>query len=286
MQGDNTFEAQTLEEVYEKASHALHCSITDLEIEIIQAPSKGFLGFFAKTAIIRVALKNTKNEESVEKKKIYKESTAPVETLASQLQALNDLETPPQKTLPKMVKQRGKEALFDQFYDEKNSEQSPEKDLVPNAEKSCVEEISIQVNALFQNLSYDINPINVSLIENNSTVCIEFSGNDSALLIGKEGYRYKALSYILFNWINQKYNLMVRLEVAQFLENQEAAIESYLDPIIEIIQKERYFKTKVLDGILIHIALTKLREAFPDMYVAVKTTQKGEKYILINEYRK
>ena len=37
-----------------------------------------------------------------------------------------------------------------------------------------------------------------------NTLYIEFSGEDAALLIGKEGYRYKALSYILFNWIHEK----------------------------------------------------------------------------------
>jgi spoIIIJ-associated protein len=78
---------------------------------------------------------------------------------------------------------------------------------------------------------------------------------------------------------------MLRLEVAQFLKNQEEAIYNYLDPAIETIKKEGYFKTKILDGILIHIALTKLRDEFPNKYVAVKTTQRGDKYILVNEYR-
>jgi len=110
-------------------------------------------------------------------------------------------------------------------------------------------------------------------------------GEDSALLIGKEGYRYKALSYILFNWINEKYGLMLRLEVAQFLKNQEEAIYSYLEPIIEIIKEKGTFKTKPLDGILVHIALKKLREEFPDKYVAVKTNIRGDKYVLVNEYR-
>ncbi len=114
---------------------------------------------------------------------------------------------------------------------------------------------------------------------------IEFLGEDSALLIGKEGYRYKALSYILFNWINEKYGLMLRLEVAQFLKNQEEAIYAYLEPIVEIIKEKGTFKTKPLDGILVHIALKKLRDEFPDKYVAVKTNVKGDKYVLVNEYR-
>ncbi len=79
---------------------------------------------------------------------------------------------------------------------------------------------------------------------------------------------------------------MLRLEVAEFLKNQEASIYTYLEPVIETIKEKGSFKTKPLDGILVHIALKKLREEFPDKYVAVKTNIRGDKYVLVNEYRK
>ena len=44
--------APTLEAAYEKASIELRCSITDLQYEVIQHPSKGFLGLFKKEALI------------------------------------------------------------------------------------------------------------------------------------------------------------------------------------------------------------------------------------------
>ena len=45
-------EADTLEEAYQKAATELVCSITDLEYEVIQHPSKGILGFLKKKATI------------------------------------------------------------------------------------------------------------------------------------------------------------------------------------------------------------------------------------------
>ncbi len=60
----------------------------------------------------------------------------------------------------------------------------------------------------------------------------------------------------------KKYGLMLRLEVAEFLKNQEASIHTYLNPVIEAIKEKGSFKTKPLDGILVHIALKKLREEF------------------------
>jgi len=276
-----TFEAKTLEEVYEKASESLNCSITNLEIDIIQAPRNGIFGFFAKNAIISAKLKHAPSEPTKYQNKKIQKNNAHVETIASRLNSLNKNET---NVIPEMTKQVKKEKLFNDFYSS-NEETLHQAPVIKTADIKLINEIKKDINILFSKLCYEIDEIKVDIIDDSSTVYIEFSGEDSALLIGKEGYRYKALSYILFNWINEKYGMMLRLEVAQFLENQEAAIFAYLTPVIETIKKEGFFKTKILDGILVHIALTKLRDEFPDKYVAVKTTQKGEKYILINEYR-
>lgn len=275
------FEAKTLEEVYEKASESLKCSITHLEIEIIQAPTKGIFGFFSKNAIITAQTKKQNPEK--QNQPIKKKNHQKVETLASRLNALNE-EAKEKDEVPTMVGQVKKEKLFDEFYsaEEEELHASP---IIKSSNNKLANEISQEINTLFSKLCYEIDEIQVEIIDDDKTVYVEFSGPDSALLIGKEGYRYKALSYVLFNWINEKYGMMLRLEVAQFLANQEASIYAYLDPVIETIHNEGFCKTKILDGILVHIALTKLRDEFPDKYVAVKTTQKGEKYILVNEYR-
>ncbi|WP_104640096.1 Jag N-terminal domain-containing protein, partial [Helicobacter bizzozeronii] len=52
-----TIHAKTLEEAIIKASSELGCSVLDLQYEVIQAPSKGFLGFGKKEAIIEVCIK-------------------------------------------------------------------------------------------------------------------------------------------------------------------------------------------------------------------------------------
>ncbi len=45
-------EAETLEYAYAQAAAEFKCSVTALQVEIIQAPSNGFFGFFKKSAII------------------------------------------------------------------------------------------------------------------------------------------------------------------------------------------------------------------------------------------
>lgn len=278
------YEAKTLEEAYEAASSSLKSSIVDLHIEIIQHPSRGLFGFFSKKAIIKAKPKHKKQTNE----KDHTEGKIKVETLTTKLDQLNsdNKSTKNSKILTK--KQINSEKIFDGFYSSSDEDQEETEVIIKennSVNNSIIDDIDQKVNQLFSTICYKIDRIKVDIIDDGRTVYIEFSGEDSALLIGKEGYRYKALSYILFNWINEKYGLMLRLEVAQFLSNQEESINNYLIPVIETIKEDRFYKTKVLDGILVHIALTRLRDEFPNMYVAVKTTISGEKYILVNEYK-
>jgi spoIIIJ-associated protein len=113
-------------------------------------------------------------------------------------------------------------------------------------------------------------------------VGIKLDGPDTALLIGKEGYRYNALNYMLYSWINQKFGFKVRLEIAEFLKTQTEMLKNYLAPFIEKVRIRGYGKTKPFDGILAFLALEILRHEFPEKYVAIKEKNR-EKYIVIGE---
>jgi spoIIIJ-associated protein len=278
------FEAKTLEEVYELASNEFNCSIIDLEIEVIQQPSKGFLGFGKKVAIISVELKRKfKKENKKFKDTRYKKTNINIQEVSEKI-ANNIKEVKKDRPITKVPTVEGKEQIFNNFYTEDNQKDEIAKIVIKKDREEIISEVKNDVNQLFQNTCYEIDEIKVDFYDD-ETLYIEFNGKDSALLIGKEGYRYKALSYILFNWINEKYGFMLRLEVAEFLRNQEEAIYNYLVPVIESIKENGSYKTKPLDGILVHIALKRLREEFPNKYVAVKTNIKGDKYVLVNEYR-
>ncbi|MDQ7044392.1 MAG: protein jag, partial [Sulfurimonas sp.] len=75
-----------------------------------------------------------------------------------------------------------------------------------------------------------------------------------------------------------------RLEIAEFLRNQEAAIEKYLVGVCANIEKDGRAQTKILDGVLIQIALGELRNRYPDKYIVIRSTRDGLKYIIVNDY--
>lgn len=280
------FEASTLEEAYAEAAKEFSCSITELDIQVVQNPSRGFLGFGRKSAIIVAAMpskKRNRNKGEMPKRRKQKASSEPrervknvVETRAETEEKIakpvaEETERVENKEPKKEFSLKRDDEIFGNFYTE-----------TPDI-TTVVAEIEKDINDLFEHACFDIEPIRVSVF-NDETVLVEFHGNDAALLIGKEGYRYKALAYLLYNWIHSKYGYKVRLEIAEFLQNQEAMIENYLQPVIERIENEGRGQTKVLDGILVQIALTRLRDYFPDKYVAVRTNREGGRYIIVNEF--
>lgn len=254
-------EADNLKEAYQKVVDEFKCSITELDIQVIQHPSNGIMGFFKKTAILEVSKEGVKPKRA---KKQSKETKKPRERKETKANIKEEI---------KADKEIKKEPI-------RKREKKPEVDI-----DIALPQIQKGVSDLIKQSCFDINHVEVKSYDE-ETILIELNGEDAALLIGKEGYRYKAFSYLLYNWINIKFGYGIRLEIAQFLQNQEIMIEKYLASIIERIQNNGRGQTKPLDGVLIKIALEILREKFPEKYVGIKTGREGVKFIVVNDFNK
>ena len=267
-------EAPTLEEAYAKASEVLECSISELQYEVVQHPSKGILGFMKKNAII-VA---TCNKDTAQQKFPTQEESVASEILATVKENERD-----EKQEVKKEPVQESDAVLDSFFDPDTKDESQES----YEEESIVYDelaqlIEGQLKELLDNSCFDIDVVEVDVRDNTALIFID--GEDAALLIGKEGYRYNALSYMLFNWLHSKYELFIKVEIAEFLTTQQEMIRNYIKPVIENVEKNGKGKTRFLDGILVQIALEQLRERFPDKYVAVKTGKEGKKFVVINDF--
>ena len=356
-------EANTLQEAFQKAAEQLNCSVTELDIKVLQHPSSGIFGFFKKTAIIEANLENQpkpqhkpKNDRNFAKKSDENESVKEEkkqskkhdhndkkrnhkkhkdeknEAKSEQKEHKNEkpnlseknsalakdafaekceketeepgyvikrLDEPKEQKETKVAKepQASKSApknILDasiiENFNQTDEESAPQALPKEKKEKVVIDfdkilpEIKEGMTRLFKASCFEIDKVEVSKF-NDETVLIELDGADAALLIGKEGYRYKAISYMLYNWLNSKYNLAIRLEIAQFLQNQEAMMDQYLNGVIERVQNSGRAQTKSLDGVLVKIALEKLREKFPDKYVGIKSGNDG-KFVVVNDFFK
>ena len=349
-------EANTLQEAFQKAAEQLNCSVTQLDIKVLQHPSSGFFGFFKRSAIIEANLENQpkpqhkpKNDKNFVKKNDENEAIKKEDKKQAKKHDHSDKKRGPkkhrdEKNETKFEQKEHKneksnlseknEALAKDAFAQKREEADPgyvikrlyepkeikepqasknaPKNILDNSiienfnqtdedsaaqalqkekkEKAAIDfdkilpEIKDGMNRLFKASCFDISKIEVSKFDD-ETVLIELDGADAALLIGKEGYRYKAISYMLYNWLNSKYNLAIRLEIAQFLQNQEAMMDQYLNGVIERVQNSGRAQTKPLDGVLVKIALEKLRDKFPDKYVGIKSGNDG-KFVVVNGFFK
>ncbi len=283
-------EAVTLEDAFNDAATSLNCSVTELAIEVVQVPSSGLMGFFKKNAII---VATVKKDIQVESKSITprneEEKIEKVEEISTH-DILNDTIMPTSFVSDQddqdedLVSGLEYTADYDDEYDESVDESEETLARGQNIDAIALE-VKSKINELFRHICFEIESIEVRVYDK-EIILIEFKGEDVALLIGKEGYRYKALSYMLFNWINSKYDVQLRLEIAEFLKNQEESVSRYLESVYESIDRDGRTQTKILDGVLVQIALKELRERYPQKYVVIRSTKDGLKYIIVNDYHK
>ena len=279
-------EAPTLEEAYQKASEVLECSISELQYEVVQHPSNGILGFMKKNAIIVATCNKSVSQDTKREKKVDKTLE---ESVASEVVAAVHADT-----LKEEVQESSQDAGYETLVQERDSvldsffePESKDEEVEFYEEESIVYDelaqlIESQLKELLDHSCFDIDVVEVDVRDNTALIFID--GEDAALLIGKEGYRYNALSYMLFNWLHTKYELFIKVEIAEFLTTQQEMIRNYIKPVIENVEKHGKGKTRFLDGILVQIALEQLRERFPDKYVAAKTSKEGKKFVVINDF--
>ena len=87
-----------------------------------------------------------------------------------------------------------------------------DENLIERDIEDVIDEIKEGLKKLFEKSCFDVDTFEVKKFDE-ETVFIKIDGADAALLIGKEGYRYNALNYMMYNWINQKYGFKVRLKI-------------------------------------------------------------------------
>jgi spoIIIJ-associated protein len=280
--------AKTLEEAYRIACDTFGCSITELRYEIVQYPRRGLLGLFSRPAVI-VAVKAKSSTDAAVSTREPAERTSSADKNDNNKDGEDVSSSVPRKDTAKSenVNQVIGDEIFEKFFEEESAFPDPEIKDTKNepVDPSVIqEEIESSLKSLIGASCFDIDVVEVDVIDD--TAYIFLDGEDAALIIGKEGYRYNALSYLLYNWIHSRYQLYIKLEIARFLASQQEMIRNYIQPVVEHVRREGWGKTRVLDGILVQIALEQLRAEFPDKYVAIKRHRDGGRYILINEFNK
>jgi spoIIIJ-associated protein len=279
-------EVSSFDEAYQKALKKFNCDLSELNIEIIQTPNNGFLGFFKKKLIIDFSCYNLDIDNSYKGSLFFKKlntQTLVVKELSTDKANLKiGLEKNKNITIVKKIEYdeiiKKELELFQTFHT-----------LEVKKIYTLSDEIGDKIDSLFCDSCLDLKVKKVE-INCNDGVYIELDGSDSSLFNIKNSQSYDSLSYMLFSWIYEQYSLSIKLEVGTFIQDLKRDIEIELSSIIkkatDNIDTYKILKTKPMEGISLHLALTILRETLPNRYIYPHRNDKNQKIIIIEDNRR
>ena len=204
------YTAKSVEEALEKALNEMMLTREDIHYEIVQQPSKGFLGFGQKDAVVRVSKKDAAETkvEAVEVKDVKTEEKAEVKA-----------EIPVQEPTPVVevvvddTEEQEVEVSFEEAFDTDIDEETEEFDVaVAKADKKELYEAAEAKGRAFLAKIFDEMKLDVviDVKENGGYLVFDLQGENLGILIGRRGDTLDSLQFLLNLVINDKNNAKVK----------------------------------------------------------------------------
>ena len=204
------YTAKSVEEALEKALNEMMLTREDIHYEIVQQPSKGFLGFGQKDAVVRVSKKDAAETkvEAVEVKAVKTEEKAEVKA-----------EIPVQEPTPVVevvvddTEEQEAEVSFEEAFDTDIDEETEEFDVVAAKadKKELYEAAEVKGRAflakIFDEMKLDVV---IDVKENGGYLVFDLQGENLGILIGRRGDTLDSLQFLLNLVINDKNNAKVK----------------------------------------------------------------------------
>ncbi|MBQ2994076.1 MAG: protein jag [Peptococcaceae bacterium] len=215
------YTAKSVEEALEKALNEMFLTREDIDYEVVQQPSKGFLGFGQKDAVVRVSKKvidEVKETAKIETVKEEKAEPAVVEKAeitetAVEVKAVETVETV-QKAAIEEIADETEEFSADMY--EENSDEYEEEDVqdeaVSRADKKEAMEAAEEKGRAFLAKIFDEMDMNVviDVQEKGGYLVFDLQGENLGILIGRRGDTLDALQFLLNLVINEKNSAKVK----------------------------------------------------------------------------
>ena len=186
------FEAKTVEEAITNATVSLGITSDELEYEVVEKGSSGFLGLNSKNAVINVWKKSDVSLEEV-----------------------NSNEEP--------VKDDIKEAASEEIPE--NKEKSEKKNNV--VDPKAAEEAKVFLQDVFSSMNLQVD-IFTNIDEENNILEIELEGPEMGVIIGKRGQTLDSLQYLTSLAVNRKVDnyTKIKLDTEDYRNRRKATLEN------------------------------------------------------------
>jgi spoIIIJ-associated protein len=200
------YTAKSVEEALEKALNEMMLTREDIHYEIVQQPSKGFLGFGQKDAVVRVSKKDAAETkvEAVEVKDVKTEEKAEIPVQEP---------TPVVEVVVDDTEEQEVEVSFEEAFDTDIDEETEELDVaVAKADKKELYEAAEAkgrafLAKIFEEMKLDVV---IDVKENGGYLVFDLQGENLGILIGRRGDTLDSLQFLLNLVINDKNNAKVK----------------------------------------------------------------------------
>ena len=219
------YTAKSVEEALEKALNEMFLTREDIDYEVVQQPSKGFLGFGQKDAVVRVSKKVIEEVKEAPKKEIVKEVKAEkvIEKPAVETKKAETAEAVQEEIIDE------KEETFTNVYEEDFSEDVQEEAVSKVNKKEAMEAAEVKGRAflakIFDEMDLDVV---IDVKEKGGYLVFDLQGDNLGILIGRRGDTLDALQFLLNLVINDKNSARVKgiIDIENYRAKREETLIS------------------------------------------------------------
>lgn len=220
---------KTVDDALTEALIQLGTTSDQVEYDVIEKGSAGFLGIGSKPAVIVVRRKSAKKEAAVEVKEVAPVAEKPVAKKPAKVE----------KKAP--VKEEKKVVV-----EEKKAEAPVVEEVTEKPAKAPInaEEIEGKVDAflkeVFRAMEMEVE-IKYEFDEANRTLSVELVGQDMGILIGKRGQTMDSLQYLISLVANKESSeyIRVKLDTENYRKRRRATLENLAKNIAYKVKRER-----------------------------------------------
>ena len=240
------FSGKTVDDAIIEAATTLGIASSELDIEVVNKGTSGFLGLGAKPAVIKARAKQEVSDEinetlanakkpGIKKKAEKKPEKKPVETQTADVQPKKEVKE--EKAAPKKE--------FTDLNDELDEFMAKGEEEVQNLEPaeiddSIIDETKAYLEKLFAAMEMEAT-IDISLDKMTRTMSIDVEGPEMGIIIGKRGQTLDSLQYLISLYINKKSETYSRVkhDTENYRESRRETLENLAKNIAFKVKKSR-----------------------------------------------
>ena len=233
------FTGKTVEDAIIEATTTLGIASSELDIEVVNKGTSGFLGIGAKPAVIKAKAKKEVNDDLEDILANAKKPGAKGKKNTPKKQQPAKPSNSEVKEEKKTVKEEKKEEVKEAAPSETEEKKQEVKEFV-KIEESVIEETREYLEKLFAAMEMEAD-IDITTDDQTRTMNIDVEGPEMGIIIGKRGQTLDSLQYLISLFVNKKSDsyIRIKLDTENYRERRRETLENLAKNIAYKVKKSR-----------------------------------------------